>query len=101
MLGFYGVESGMEIHIVDTVSTEMCYHMCHHARNYMCVFHDNNVLMQDPFSISRGGGLEDVSLVQKYTMTEEEYENRPGTLRDWIRKKVSPLLVLHSPELDA
>jgi tubulin-specific chaperone B len=47
MLGFYGVESGMEIHVVDA----------------------------DPFSMSRGGGLEDVSLVKKYRMSEEDYDN--------------------------
>jgi tubulin-specific chaperone B len=47
MLGFYGVESGMGIHVVDA----------------------------DPFSMSRGGGLEDVSLVKKYRMSEEDYDN--------------------------
>lgn len=45
MLGFYSVESGNEIHCIDT----------------------------DPFSMSRGGGLSDVSLVEKYRMDEETY----------------------------
>jgi len=58
-LGFYSVVSGMEIHIVDT----------------------------DPYSLSRNGGLTDVSLVQKYTISEEAYENRKGTVRDFIRQK--------------
>lgn len=59
MLGFYSVESGMEIHIIDT----------------------------DPFSLSRGGGLTDTSLIEKYKMSDEEYAKRPGTLREWIKKK--------------
>ncbi|KAG5190236.1 putative tubulin-specific chaperone B [Tribonema minus] len=58
MLGYYGAESGMEVHVMDT----------------------------DPFSLSRGGGLEDVSLVQKYRMTDEEYDQRKGTLRSWIKE---------------
>lgn len=45
-LGYYGTESGMELHVIDA----------------------------DPFSMSRGGGLEDVSLVKKYRMTEEDYD---------------------------
>jgi tubulin-folding cofactor B len=59
MLGFYSPLSGDEIHIIDT----------------------------DPFSLSRGGGLTDVSLVQKYRMTDEEYEKRSGTMRDYIKKQ--------------
>lgn len=59
MLGYYSVESGMEIHIIDT----------------------------DPFSLSRGGGLTDTSLIEKYKMSEEEYAKRPGTLREWIKAK--------------
>jgi len=59
MLGFYSVESGMTIHIID----------------------------EDPYSLSRGGGLEDTSLIQKYRMTEEAYEQRSGTLREWIREQ--------------
>ena len=45
-LGYYGVRNGMEIHVIDT----------------------------DPMSLSRGGGLDDVSLVQKYRMTDEDYD---------------------------
>eukprot|EP00549_Striatella_unipunctata_P001589 CAMPEP_0118714590 /NCGR_PEP_ID=MMETSP0800-20121206/26290_1 /TAXON_ID=210618 ORGANISM="Striatella unipunctata, Strain CCMP2910" /NCGR_SAMPLE_ID=MMETSP0800 /ASSEMBLY_ACC=CAM_ASM_000638 /LENGTH=300 /DNA_ID=CAMNT_0006620437 /DNA_START=31 /DNA_END=933 /DNA_ORIENTATION=+ len=41
----------------------------------------------DPHSGSRGGRYEDVSLVEKYRMTEEEYNKRRGTLRDWERKQ--------------
>jgi tubulin-specific chaperone B len=46
MLGYYSAESGMELHVTDT----------------------------DPFSLSKGGGLEDVSLVKKFRMTEEDYD---------------------------
>ncbi len=48
MLGYYSVQSGNEIHIID----------------------DN------PFSLARGGGLEDVSLVEKYVMSDEDYAKR-------------------------
>jgi len=57
MLGYYSAESGMEIHVIDT----------------------------DPFSMSRGGGLEDESLIQKYRMTDEDYDQRKGTVREHIR----------------
>lgn len=59
MLGFYSVISGMEIHVMDT----------------------------DPFSLSRGGGLTDVSLVQKYKMSDEDYDKRKGTLREFVKSK--------------
>jgi tubulin-specific chaperone B len=59
MLGYYSVRSGMEIHIVDT----------------------------DPYSLSRNGGLTDVSLVEKFKISEEAYEKRKGTVRDFIRNK--------------
>lgn len=59
MLGFYGVQSGMEIHVSD----------------------------DDPFSLTRGGALEDVSGVEKYRMSEEDYDKRKGTLRSWIKEQ--------------
>jgi len=59
MLGYYSVESGMEIHVIDT----------------------------DPFSLSRGGGLTDVSLIEKYRMDDEVYEKRAGTMREFIREQ--------------
>lgn len=59
MLGFYSVLSGMEIHVIDT----------------------------DPFSLSRGGGLTDTSLVEKYRMDEEVYDKRSGTMREFIREQ--------------
>jgi len=59
MLGYYSVESGMEIHVVD----------------------------EDPWSLSKGGGLEDISQVQKYRMSDEDYDRREGTLRQWIKEQ--------------
>lgn len=59
MLGYYSAQSGMEIFVRDV----------------------------DPHSISRFGGLEDVSLVAKYKMSDEEYDRRQGTLREWIREQ--------------
>jgi tubulin-folding cofactor B len=59
MLGFYSVASGNEIHVIDT----------------------------DPFSLSRGGGLTDVSLIEKYKMDDEVYEKRSGTMREFIREQ--------------
>jgi tubulin-folding cofactor B len=59
MLGFYNVQSGMEIHIIDN----------------------------DPYSLSRNGGLTDVSLVEKFKLSDEAYDKRKGTMRDFIRNK--------------
>jgi tubulin-folding cofactor B len=59
MLGFYSVVSGMEIHIID-----------------------NN-----PYSITSGGQLENVALVEKYVMPDEVYDKRKGTLRDYKRER--------------
>lgn len=59
MLGYYSVQSGMEIHIID----------------------------HDPFSLSRNGGLTDVSLVEKYKISDEAYDKRKGTMREFIRNK--------------
>lgn len=60
MLGYFGLEHhGLEVHCVDL----------------------------DPNSGSKGGQYEDVSLVNKYQMTDEEYNQRKGTLRDWEREQ--------------
>eukprot|EP00397_Hematodinium_sp_SG-2012_P050119 GEMP01058100.1.p1 GENE.GEMP01058100.1~~GEMP01058100.1.p1 ORF type:complete len:296 (+),score=64.32 GEMP01058100.1:89-889(+) len=57
----YGAENDMEIHIKDT----------------------------DMYSLSRNGGLEDVSQIEKYQMTEEEYDKRENTVRQQIKKDVA------------
>mmetsp|Transcript_26470 Transcript_26470/g.54176 ORF Transcript_26470/g.54176 Transcript_26470/m.54176 type:complete len:337 (+) Transcript_26470:120-1130(+) len=59
MLGYYNFPLGANVHCVD----------------------------MDPYSKSSGGALEDTSLVEKYVMTDEEYDRRKGTLRDWGREQ--------------
>jgi len=59
-LGYFGLEHhGLEVHCVDL----------------------------NPHSGSKGGQYEDVSLVKKYKMTDDEYNQRQGTLRDWERQQ--------------
>ena len=59
-LGFYSVQNGNVIHIIDT----------------------------NPYSLSAGGGLEDTSLVKKYEMSDEEYNKRKNTLRAYKREQL-------------
>ena len=59
-LGYYGARSGMSIKIVD----------------------------RNPRSLAIGGGLEDLSLVKKYVMTDEEYDKRENTLRAFKKEKL-------------
>ena len=65
MLGYYSVESGMEIHIIDT----------------------------DPFSTITTKALEDVSQIEKYRMSDEAYDQRRGTVRQYIKEQKK----LHGP----
>ncbi len=46
----------------------------------------------DPHSLSAGGGLEDVSLVKKYEISEEDYLKRDQNFRKWKedKKKADP-----------
>lgn len=37
--------------------------------------------MQNPNSLAKDGGLDDVSKVKKYVMSDEEYQKRPNTVR--------------------
>eukprot|EP00937_MAST-01D_sp_MAST-1D-sp2_P004760 g4760.t1 len=60
-LGFYSVTSGMEVHVKDS----------------------------NPHSGARGGGYEDVSLVEKYVMSEEDYNKRENTVRRFKRDKLA------------
>ena len=57
MLGFYSPVSGNEIHVIDT----------------------------DPFSLSRNGGLTDTSLVEKYRISDENYDKRTNTIRQYMK----------------
>jgi len=54
--------------------------LLHHGMSVHCV--DLN-----PLSESRNGGYEDTSLVQKYVMTDREYNDRTNTLRSWSRQQ--------------
>ena len=54
-LGFYSPADGWTLHITDL----------------------------DPHSISTGGGLEDVTLVKKYEISEEDYLKRENNFRAW------------------
>merc|ERR1719284_2273198 len=58
-LGFYSPMDGWTIHVTDL----------------------------DPYSLSSGGGLEDVSLVQKYEISEEDYLKRDKNFRRWKEEK--------------
>jgi len=59
-MGYYGIQSGQIIHIIDT----------------------------DPYSFSKDGGLENVHLVKKYEMSDEDYDKRPGTLRAYKKEQL-------------
>jgi len=59
MLGYYTLHHGMTCHCIDL----------------------------DPHSGSKGGQYEDTSLVEKFRLTDEEYDKRKGTLRDWGRQQ--------------
>ncbi|KAJ4840835.1 hypothetical protein Tsubulata_045921 [Turnera subulata] len=52
-LGFYSPLDGFRLHVIDT----------------------------DPASVTSGGWLEDTSLVEKYTISDEAYQKRDGTFR--------------------
>ncbi|XP_060958585.1 tubulin-folding cofactor B [Cannabis sativa] len=60
-LGFYSPFDGYRIHVIDL----------------------------DPSSVTSGGWLEDTSLVEKYTISDEAYKKRDGTFRKFKEKMVS------------
>ena len=43
----------------------------------------------DPYSLSKGGGLEDVSLVEKYEISDENYMKREDNFRHFKAKKMA------------
>ena len=59
MLGYYNLPLGGNVHCIDI----------------------------NPHSASACGAYEDTSLVEKYRMTDEEYDKRKGTLRSWGREQ--------------
>ncbi|KAF7819109.1 tubulin-folding cofactor B [Senna tora] len=62
-LGFYSPLDGFRLHVVDL----------------------------DPSSVTSGGWLEDTSLVEKYTISEEAYSKRQGTFRKFKEKLSSQI----------
>ncbi|GFR50102.1 hypothetical protein Agub_g12247, partial [Astrephomene gubernaculifera] len=60
-LGFYSPRDGCTLHITDT----------------------------DPGSASAGGWLEDTSLVEKYRMSDEDYNRREKTYRKWKAEQLA------------
>ncbi|KAK8984797.1 hypothetical protein V6N11_020111 [Hibiscus sabdariffa] len=60
-LGFYSPLDGFRIHIIDL----------------------------DPSSVTSGGWLEDTSLVEKYSISEDEYNKRSGTFRKFKEQMAS------------
>ncbi|KAK5836785.1 hypothetical protein PVK06_012586 [Gossypium arboreum] len=61
-LGFYSPLDGFRIHIIDL----------------------------DPSSVTSGGWLEDTSLVEKYSISEDEYNKRSGTFRKFKEQMANP-----------
>jgi len=60
-LGFYSPQNGMTIHIVD----------------------------KDPSSLAKSGWLENVNLVKKYQISEEDYDKREKTVRNYKREQLA------------
>jgi len=57
----YGAKTGMVLHVTDT----------------------------DPYSGAKNGGYENVNLVKKYVMTDEDYEKRDNTYRAYKKKMLA------------
>lgn len=57
----YGAQTGMVLHVTDN----------------------------DPHSTAAGGALENVNLVKKYEMTDEDYDKREGTFRAYKKKMLA------------
>ncbi|KAK3287702.1 hypothetical protein CYMTET_4799 [Cymbomonas tetramitiformis] len=60
-LGYYSPEDGYSIHIIDS----------------------------DPFSLSKNGWLEDTSLVEKYKISDKDYESREQNYRKFKNEKLA------------
>lgn len=60
-LGYYSVEHWMTIHVVDN----------------------------DPFSLALNGGLEDVSQIKKYELSEDQYDTMKNTVRQYKKDKLA------------
>ena len=47
----------------------------------------NQRTLQDPHSLAKHGWLEDTSKVEKYRMSDADYDKRKGTVRKWIAEQ--------------
>lgn len=72
-LGFYSPLDGYRLHVIDL----------------------------DPSSVTSGGWLEDTSLVEKYTISEEDYQKRGGTFRKFKEKLASQNPSAFEPKITA
>jgi len=77
---YAGSDLLVEIPPIDDPSTKLGFYSLQHGMRVHCV--DLN-----PNSISARGQLEDTRLVQKYQMSEEEYNKRKNTLREWSNQQ--------------
>lgn len=47
------------------------------------------IVDNDNHSLAKNGGLDNVKLVKKFELTDEEYDKRPGTYRAWKREQLA------------
>ncbi|CAL1385156.1 unnamed protein product [Linum trigynum] len=71
LLGFYTPVDGFRLHIIDL----------------------------DPSSVTSGGWLEDTSLVEKYTISDESYDKLDGTFRKFKEKMVAQNPAAFEPKI--
>lgn len=77
---FRGPQKLLEIPPTETATRKLGYYSFQHGMRVHCM--DLN-----PNSISSGGALEDVSLVKKYEISNDDYNKRKNTLRRWEQEQ--------------
>ena len=85
-LQIYDIDQRTLLHDLSSASLDQCdnyklgyFDLLYHGMRVHCI--DMN-----PYSLSRNGGLEDVTLIPKYKLTDEKYDaKQSGTLRSWAR----------------
>ena len=92
-LGYYSPYDGCTLHIVDCGHHPLLVPVLYASasamlQNLLCLLPDIPHAV-DPYSASAGGWLEDVSLVQKYEISEEAYNARENTYRNFKAKKLA------------
>lgn len=81
--------SNMELQLKDQRGTVLAHLQDGHKLGYYspCDGYTIHVIDTDPDSMSANGWLEDVSKVQKYEMSDEDYQKRDNTYRKFKEKK--------------